>query len=158
MARIRDVAVGLAVAALLAAPCTGAAGQPVAAVTGGHASLTDAPAAHPGIATPSRAAAPATAPASPPGPADRGAGWSFYGGDAGGHRFSAAREITPANVAGLVQAWSFSTGDMTTKAGAMKRASSPASSMRATKMPLAKSVFMPMASSCDQKLGPATAR
>jgi quinoprotein glucose dehydrogenase len=78
MARIRDVAVGLAVAAVLTAPCAKAAAD---------------------------------------------AGWGSYGGDPGGHRFSAAREITPANVAGLVQAWSFSTGDMTTKADAMKRSS-----------------------------------
>ncbi|HSM96149.1 MAG TPA: pyrroloquinoline quinone-dependent dehydrogenase [Rhizomicrobium sp.] len=50
-------------------------------------------------------------------------GWGYYGGDAGGQRFSSARQITPANVTGLKQAWSFSTGDMATKGAAMRRAS-----------------------------------
>src|ERR1700742_5174494 len=50
-------------------------------------------------------------------------GWGFYGGDAGGQRFSPARQITPANVANLTQAWSFSTGDMVSKGDVMKRAS-----------------------------------
>ena len=50
-------------------------------------------------------------------------GWGFYGGDAGGQRFSPARQITPANVASLTQAWTFSTGDMATKGDVMKRAS-----------------------------------
>jgi len=77
MARIRDVAVGLGVAAMLVAPCAHAAE----------------------------------------------AGWGAYGGDAGGQRFSPARQITPANVASLTQAWSFSTGDMATKGDVMKRAS-----------------------------------
>ncbi len=77
MARIRDVAVGLGVAAMLVAPCAHAAD----------------------------------------------AGWGQYGGDAGGQRFSPARQITPANVASLTQAWSFSTGDMASKGDAMKRAS-----------------------------------
>ena len=77
MTRIRDVAVGLALAAVLLAPCARAAD----------------------------------------------AGWGQYGGDAGGQRFSTARQITPANVATLTQAWSFSTGDMATKGDVMKRAS-----------------------------------
>ena len=42
-------------------------------------------------------------------------GWPFYGGDAGGQRFSAAAEITPANVANLKPAWRFSTHDLATK-------------------------------------------
>ena len=50
-------------------------------------------------------------------------GWPTYGGDEGGQRFSAARQITPANVAGLTVAWRYSTGDMTSHAGVMKRAS-----------------------------------
>jgi quinoprotein glucose dehydrogenase len=50
-------------------------------------------------------------------------GWSAYGGDQGGQRYSAARQITPENVTRLTKAWSFSTGDMATKGGAMKRAS-----------------------------------
>ena len=77
MARITDVAVGLALAAVLIAPCAHAA-EP---------------------------------------------GWAHYGGDAGGQRFSPARQITPANVANLTQAWSFSTGDMASKGDVMKRAS-----------------------------------
>jgi quinoprotein glucose dehydrogenase len=50
-------------------------------------------------------------------------GWGFYGGDPGGQRFSPARQITPANVATLAPAWSFSTGDLATKGAAIKRAS-----------------------------------
>ena len=50
-------------------------------------------------------------------------GWPEYGGDAGGQRFSAAHQITPANVASLAVAWTFSTGDMTTHGNVMKRAS-----------------------------------
>jgi len=44
-------------------------------------------------------------------------GWPQYGGDQGGQRHSAARQITPANVAGLAQAWSYSTGAATRHAG-----------------------------------------
>ncbi|HEY7979032.1 MAG TPA: pyrroloquinoline quinone-dependent dehydrogenase [Rhizomicrobium sp.] len=55
--------------------------------------------------------------------AKAGTGWGYYGGDEGGQRFSSASQITPANVTNLKQAWSFSTGDMQTKGGAMKRAS-----------------------------------
>jgi quinoprotein glucose dehydrogenase len=40
-----------------------------------------------------------------------GAGWSEYGGDAGGSRFSAAAQITPANVDQLIPVWRFETGD-----------------------------------------------
>jgi quinoprotein glucose dehydrogenase len=47
-------------------------------------------------------------------------GWPAYGGDQGGQRFSAANEITPANVTKLKKAWTFSTGDMATKGDAMK--------------------------------------
>jgi quinoprotein glucose dehydrogenase len=50
-------------------------------------------------------------------------GWSEYGGDERGQRFSAARQITPANVGRLQQTWSYSTGDLATKGPAMKRAS-----------------------------------
>jgi quinoprotein glucose dehydrogenase len=55
-------------------------------------------------------------------PALAGTGWPQYGGDQGGQRHSDARQITPANVSGLAQAWSFSTGDMTRHAGAMDEA------------------------------------
>ncbi len=55
------------------------------------------------------------------GPADPG--WAFYGGDAGGQRYSAARQITPADVRRLGVAWSFSTGDLRTHAAALSHAS-----------------------------------
>ncbi len=48
--------------------------------------------------------------------------WPFYGGDAGGQKFSAAAQITPANVKALKVAWTFSTGDMQSHADAMKAA------------------------------------
>lgn len=38
--------------------------------------------------------------------------WSYYGGDEGGQRFSAATQIDKKNVGDLVRAWSFSTGDL----------------------------------------------
>ncbi|MES2344242.1 MAG: pyrroloquinoline quinone-dependent dehydrogenase [Pseudomonadota bacterium] len=50
------------------------------------------------------------------------AGWAHYGGDAGGQRYSTARQITPDNVARLKPAWRFSTGDMASKSPAMERA------------------------------------
>jgi len=52
-----------------------------------------------------------------------GPGWPYYGGDAGGKRYSAATQITPANVGRLEVAWRYSTRDLATKGGAMKRAS-----------------------------------
>ncbi|MBK7902059.1 MAG: PQQ-binding-like beta-propeller repeat protein [Proteobacteria bacterium] len=39
-------------------------------------------------------------------------GWSAYGGDAGGTRYSTAAQITPANVARLEVAWTFRTGEL----------------------------------------------
>lgn len=50
-------------------------------------------------------------------------GWAFYGGDQGGQRFSAARQITRANVTNLQIAWTYSTRDMATKGAATKHAS-----------------------------------
>ncbi|HEY4113379.1 MAG TPA: pyrroloquinoline quinone-dependent dehydrogenase [Rhizomicrobium sp.] len=50
-------------------------------------------------------------------------GWQYYGGNQAGQRYSAARQITAANVRDLAEAWHFSTGDMTRHADAMKRAS-----------------------------------
>jgi len=44
--------------------------------------------------------------------------WGHYGGDAGGSRFSSLDQITPLNVDDLVQAWSYSTGDMASKSHA----------------------------------------
>ena len=41
-----------------------------------------------------------------------GDGWAHYGGDAGGHRYSRAGELTPRNVGALAPAWRFSTGDL----------------------------------------------
>jgi len=56
-------------------------------------------------------------------PSAPAAGWGYYGGDQGGQRFSPARQITPANVTKLQIAWTYSNGDLTSKAAAMKRAS-----------------------------------
>src|ERR1700744_2952634 len=39
-------------------------------------------------------------------------GWEYWGGDAGGTRFSSLDQITPANVGNLVRAWEFRTGDL----------------------------------------------
>jgi quinoprotein glucose dehydrogenase len=39
-------------------------------------------------------------------------GWEYWGGDAGGSRFSKLAQITPANVNNLVRAWEFHTGDI----------------------------------------------
>jgi len=46
--------------------------------------------------------------------------WTHYGGDAGGNRFSALSEITPANVDDLEEAWVYSTGDMEKRPEAVK--------------------------------------
>jgi quinoprotein glucose dehydrogenase len=48
-------------------------------------------------------------------------GWGYYGGDEGGQRFSAARQITPANVDALKPAWTYQTGDLATKGAAIRR-------------------------------------
>lgn len=40
------------------------------------------------------------------------AGWSAYGGDAGGQRYSPLTQINPANVATLRVAWTFRTGEL----------------------------------------------
>jgi quinoprotein glucose dehydrogenase len=55
--------------------------------------------------------------------ADNATGWGAYGGDPGGQRFSAARQVTPANVGNLGVAWSYSTGDLASHADTIKRAS-----------------------------------
>ncbi len=49
-------------------------------------------------------------------------GWAYYGGDEGGQRYSDARQITPANVAALQPAWTFSTGDLASKGEAIRHA------------------------------------
>jgi quinoprotein glucose dehydrogenase len=43
-------------------------------------------------------------------PAAFGDGWSYYGGDAGGSRYSGLKQINRENVAGLELAWQFRTG------------------------------------------------
>jgi quinoprotein glucose dehydrogenase len=48
-------------------------------------------------------------------------GWPAYGGDAGGTRYSAAGQITRANVHAMAIAWTYHTGDMTRHAPAMAR-------------------------------------
>jgi quinoprotein glucose dehydrogenase len=48
--------------------------------------------------------------------------WAFYGGDAGGQRFSPAAQVTPANVRGLKVAWRFSTGDLASRPDGVKKA------------------------------------
>lgn len=53
---------------------------------------------------------------------DVGDGWGYYGGDAGGNRYSKARQITRANVARLAPVWDYRTGDMTARADHMKQA------------------------------------
>jgi quinoprotein glucose dehydrogenase len=44
--------------------------------------------------------------------AAQNAGWSHYGGDAGGMRYSPAEQITPGNVDQLIPAWTYRTGDL----------------------------------------------
>ncbi len=58
----------------------------------------------------------------PPAPVGRFAGWRHYGGDAGGHRYSTAAQITSENVAELAVEWEYRTGDLDRKPGAMGRA------------------------------------
>ena len=55
-----------------------------------------------------------------------GTGWTQYGNDHGGHRYSSAKQITTANVEQLERAWEFSTGDMAAKPEAMRRSISEA--------------------------------
>jgi quinoprotein glucose dehydrogenase len=55
-------------------------------------------------------------------PAWADTGWSQYGGDQGGQRHSSATQITPANVTGLRQAWSYSTGALTRHAAGARKA------------------------------------
>ena len=54
-------------------------------------------------------------------PALADTGWSQYGGDQGGQRHSGASQITPSNVTGLRQAWSYSTGALTRHAGSVSK-------------------------------------
>jgi quinoprotein glucose dehydrogenase len=52
-----------------------------------------------------------------------GAGWPAYGGDPGGTRYSAAAQITPANVGRLRQAWVYRSGDVSDGAGEVSKTS-----------------------------------
>ena len=49
------------------------------------------------------------------------AGWSHYGGDSGGQKYSPAGQITPDNVGELIPAWTYSTGDLTRRDKALMR-------------------------------------
>lgn len=53
-------------------------------------------------------------------------GWSHYGGDSGGHRYSPLTQINQSTVATLEPAWQFSTGDLGDKPEAMQRSASEA--------------------------------
>jgi quinoprotein glucose dehydrogenase len=52
---------------------------------------------------------------------DSGAGWPYYGHDAGGMRYSPLKEISRENVATLKVAWTFHTGDISEGRGDHKR-------------------------------------
>jgi len=52
------------------------------------------------------------------------AGWTHYGGDAGGSRFSAAEALTPETVSDLEEAWVYSTGDMDRRPEAVAKSAS----------------------------------
>jgi quinoprotein glucose dehydrogenase len=49
--------------------------------------------------------------------------WPYYGGDAGGQRFSSAAQVTAANVRHLQVAWIYSTGELKLRGAANERAS-----------------------------------
>ena len=53
--------------------------------------------------------------------ADDGTGWSHYGNDAGGRRYSAAALIRPDNVADLRRQWTYRTGDVGSRAADLMR-------------------------------------
>ena len=57
---------------------------------------------------------------------DVGNGWSHYGGDPGGHRYSRASQITLDNVGSLMPVWEYRTGDLTAKAELMDQSASQA--------------------------------
>ncbi len=49
--------------------------------------------------------------------------WEYWGGDAGGTRFSPLSQITPGNVTRLIEAWRFHTGDLIARPPALMRRS-----------------------------------
>jgi quinoprotein glucose dehydrogenase len=65
----------------------------------------------------------ACSPPPPPPPAAADVDWPYYGGDAGGQRFSSASQITPENVRSLKVAWTYSTGEMARHRKALHHAS-----------------------------------
>jgi len=50
-----------------------------------------------------------------------GDGWEYYGGDAGGNRYSKLDQINPGNVAQLSLAWMYQTGDLENRPDAMSQ-------------------------------------
>ena len=64
----------------------------------------------------------ATAAGRPASTIDVGHGWTHYGGDAGGHRYSLASQIRADNVGRLAPAWEHRTGDMTNRTEYMSQA------------------------------------
>lgn len=52
---------------------------------------------------------------------DLGDGWRWYGGDAGGHRYSRAARIDTGNVGDLTIAWQYRTGDLAGKPDAIRQ-------------------------------------
>ncbi len=54
------------------------------------------------------------------------AGWTHYGGDAGGSRYSALDQITANNVGALAPAWEYKTGDMARPDKAKRRSATEA--------------------------------
>ncbi|MEM7501635.1 MAG: pyrroloquinoline quinone-dependent dehydrogenase [Pseudomonadota bacterium] len=59
-------------------------------------------------------------------PLSQHTGWAHYGADAGGHRFAAPAQITPANVQDLTLVWEYRTGDVENRAAVMGRAATEA--------------------------------
>ena len=55
-----------------------------------------------------------------------GHGWSHYGGDAGGHRYSRASQVSVDNVHSLVPVWEYRTGDLAARAELMDQSASQA--------------------------------
>ena len=50
-----------------------------------------------------------------------GDGWEYYGGDAGGNRYSKLDQVNPGNVAQLSLAWMYQTGDLKNRPEAMRQ-------------------------------------
>jgi quinoprotein glucose dehydrogenase len=60
------------------------------------------------------------------GPASDNVGWSHYGADAGGSRYSALSAITRDNVRNLTVAWTYTTGDLSKPTAAKERSAAEA--------------------------------